>query len=555
MTDMRPERPEGINGMDDYRNTEPLSPEELRQRRQRREALRKKRKRQRILRILVTVTLALLVLAGAGVLLYFTVIRKPGKKETLPVIVTTKEGETEETSSGDADPSGESASEQTEGSETEAPSGEYAALLAAAKRMALMYDFDGAVQYIGEQVPDYENHAELQNFVSECMAEKALLVRWADNTQITHVFFHSLIADKEVAFGSSKCDEYNEYMTTIPEFNRILETLYAKGYVLVHLSDIAEITAKEDGSQQMTMKGIYLPEGKTPFVLSVDDLSYYDYMDETGGFADRLVIDENGRVVCEIDQADGTKVRGDYDVVPILDAFVEEHPDFSYHGAKGTVALTGYNGILGYRTSDVTYGPGNETYPQAHTYDNPNIEADKAAAKAVAEAMKAAGWKFASHTWGHANMSKLVDQSTGAILDQTVFERQMQWWDDEVRPLIGDTDIIIFAFGADIGSWRGYTDDNAAFTYLKNKGFNYFCNVDSSQHTWVQVSGTVGGTGYFRQGRRNLDGQLMLKSLIYPEKEILSDLFDVKEIFDRDRPVPIPGVVIPEGYDFSKLFD
>mgnify|MGYP000718429092 FL=1 len=34
-------------------------------------------------------------------------------------------------------------------------------------------------------------------------------------------------------------------------------------------------------------------------------------------------------------------------MVPLIDRFVEEHPDFSYRGAKGIVALTGYNGILG----------------------------------------------------------------------------------------------------------------------------------------------------------------------------------------------------------------
>ena len=31
-------------------------------------------------------------------------------------------------------------------------------------------------------------------------------------------------------------------------------------------------------------------------------------------------------------------------MVPLIDRFVEEHPDFSYRGAKGIVALTGYDG-------------------------------------------------------------------------------------------------------------------------------------------------------------------------------------------------------------------
>ena len=45
---------------------------------------------------------------------------------------------------------------------------------------------------------------------------------------------------------------------------------------------------------------------------------------------------------------DGRVSVGDYDMVPLIDRFVEKHPDFSYRGAKGIVALTGYNGILGY---------------------------------------------------------------------------------------------------------------------------------------------------------------------------------------------------------------
>ena len=54
---------------------------------------------------------------------------------------------------------------------------------------------------------------------------------------------------------------------------------------------------------------------------------------------------------------------GKYDLVPILDRFVEEHPDFSYRGAKAILALTGYNGVLGYRT-DETYDPASPNYDQ-----------------------------------------------------------------------------------------------------------------------------------------------------------------------------------------------
>ena len=214
---------------------------------------------------------------------------------------------------------------------------------------------------------------------------------------------------------------------------------------------------------------------------------------------------------------------GDYDVVPLIDRFVEAHPDFSYHGAKGIVALTGYNGILGYRT-DISY----QTRPDDLNDDKKawldahpvfNLDTERAGAKAVADAMKAEGWIFASHTWGHKNMSSVS-------MERLVTDTQN--FKENVDPLIGGTDIIIFAFGADINDGGDYTGDEK-FEYLKSQGYNYYCNVDSSRY-FVQIR-----DGYFRMGRRNVDGYRM-----YYNPEMLSDLFDASAVFDPSRPTPVP---------------
>ena len=78
--------------------------------------------------------------------------------------------------------------------------------------------------------------------------------------------------------------------------------------------------------------------------------------------------------------------------------------------------------------------------------------------------------------------------------------------------------------------------ENKRFAYLHGKGFRYFCNVDSRQY-WVQI-----GEDHMRQGRRNLDGYRMYYDLpeSNPTKTYLDDLFDVEEVFDRSRPVPVP---------------
>ena len=205
-----------------------------------------------------------------------------------------------------------------------------------------------------------------------------------------------------------------------------------------------------------------------------------------------------------------------------IDRFVEENPDFSYRGAKGIVALTGYNGILGYRT-DESY----ETRPAdldenkvqwLDAHPDFSLEKEREGAKKVADAMKAEGWEFASHTWGHQNVGQISLEK---------LQEDTEKFKKNVDPLIGGTDIIIFAFGTDITTEPEYSGDK--FEYLKGQGYNYFCNVDSSQY-YVQIRDR-----YFRQGRRNLDGYRM-----YYNPELLEDLFNAKDVFDPARPTPVP---------------
>lgn len=68
--------------------------------------------------------------------------------------------------------------------------------------------------------------------------------------------------------------------------------------------------------------------------------------------------------------------------------------------------------------------------------------------------------------------------------------------------------------------------------YLKEMGFDYFCNVDANRY-FVQL-----GDNYLRQGRRNLDGIRMWQA-ISGQKDWLSDLFDAGAVFDPERPTPV----------------
>lgn len=385
-------------------------------------------------------------------------------------------------------------------------------LLKEAETLALGYDYDGAIALLSSS--GYTNEISVQEAIALYEETKSALVR-VDPTEITHVFFHSLIMDTAKAFdGDSDEDGYNQVMTTKHEFLEILNQMYDRGYVLVKMHDIAYEKTEADGSTSFVTGNIMLPPGKKAFVMSQDDVCYYEYMDGDG-FASRIIIGDDGKPTCEMKMEDGSVSVGSYDLVPILEDFIAEHPDFSYKGARAVLAFTGYQGILGYRTD-----------PEYKDI-NPNYEQDCETARQVAQCLRDNGWELASHSWGHINMRDRDLESVKTDADK---------WESRVESLIGETDIILYPFGADIGDWRLYNTENEKFNYLYHLGFRYFCNVDSSPH-WVQISDT-----FVRQGRRNLDGYRMYYDLpeTKPEKTYLDDLFDVTTVFDANRPTPVP---------------
>ncbi len=392
------------------------------------------------------------------------------------------------------------------------------ALYKQAKHYAQQYDYDKAIELL-KSSPTYETSTKFKKAARRYKKKKDSCVSWPLD-QVTHVFYHTLIKDTSKAFdGDYKSGDYDQVMTTIDEFNQITQSMYDRGFVMVSIYDMA--TADENGN--MNAGEILLPPGKVPFVLSQDDVCYYHYMDGDG-FATKLVVDEEGKIRNEYVEDDGSISVGDYDMVPLIDRFVEEHPDFSYRGAKGIIALTGYNGILGYRT-DSSY----ETRPADLDADKVkwldehpdfDLNTEREGAAKVAQAMKDEGWLFASHTWGHQNVSQVSLER---------LQTDTQKFKENVDPLIGGTDIIIFAFGADLTGAEDYSGEK--FEYLKSQGYNYYCNVDSSQY-FVQIR-----SNYFRQGRRNLDGYRM-----YYNPELLTDLFDAQSVFDSSRPVPVPAM-------------
>ncbi len=366
-------------------------------------------------------------------------------------------------------------------------------VLQEAAELAKSYDYEAALALLQEVPEEYAQDEEVLSAIAACTDGLDSFVPY--DQPVRHIFFHSLIVDTSLAFDGDYMENgYNYWMTTVDEFRAILDELYANQYILIDIHDLAEEQVDEEGNVTLTAAQPLVPEGKIPLVLSVDDVSYYDYM-ENDGFAKRLVLDENSDVKNLYIDQDGTEHIGDYDVMPILDAFVKEHPDFSLRGAKGIIAATGYEGTLGYRINDM---------------ESPTLEADREAVRTIADRLKETGWLFASHGYGHKHTADISQNSLAADTER---------WQEEIAAYVGDTDLYIYPYGEEI-DYPG-----PKLSYLQSMGFRYFCGVWASK-PFVSVK-----DGYVRQTRCNLDGYTMIS-----RPQSVADLIDASRIVDPARP-------------------
>ena len=311
---------------------------------------------------------------------------------------------------------------------------------------------------------------------------------------VEHIFFHPLIYDAELAFGGWKAEGLDDWMVTVSEYNKILQSLYEKGFILVHLTDVYEERI-EDGMPRMVRKELLLPEGKKPIVISFDDVNYYDYMREFG-FVYKLILGDDGEIWDFSIEKDGTeRITQERDIITILDAFVKENPDFSWRGAKGCIGLTGFDGILGYQTQE----------------ESENRQAEIEAVRPIVARLKESGWMFASHSFGHPDFVKI---------SQARLVHDATRWHDEVESIIGPTPVLLYPYGADCQK------DPDKMKTLFDHGFRIFCAVGID--SYVRISET--DSAVFMD-RRHPDGT----TLRWRRSGYL-DLYDAKEVFDPARP-------------------
>jgi len=309
--------------------------------------------------------------------------------------------------------------------------------------------------------------------------------------EITHFFTHCLIAYPNLAFDEKNPykDTYDKDCITINEFNSILDELYANDYVLI---DIENTYSQETGS----INKLRLPKNKKPLIFSFDDV-VYDQKKIHTGLVDKLVLDDKNEIATYTsNNPDEEQIIYDNEFLTILENFIKQHPDFSFLNAKGIICLTGFTGILGYRT-------------QSKSGDR-NTQISKVTK--LINRLKELNWKFACHSYGHYHMEKMT-------LDD--FKKDTDDWLNEVATLIGDTTIYAYPYG----EWD--KNENAKQNYLKEKGFNLFFGVGINNY-FNKIHGNL------VMDRKPLDGYSLRK-----RQNEYKKYFDCEKIYDHEnRAIP-----------------
>ena len=359
-------------------------------------------------------------------------------------------------------------------------------LLTQADALAAGFDYEGAIAVLDTFEGDMNQYPTLSARRTEYLLAQSQLVAWDDPSDVLSLSFQMLIADLRMAQKHhSHSESINRNFITTGEFSQIIQELYDNGYILVTPNDFVERSTSADGQTVYSAKTLYLPAGRKPLMLTETNANYNLYLVDGdgdrkadqygGGFASKMMLDANGDITCEMVNSNGQTVTGDFDMVPILDAFVEENPDFSYRGSKAVIALTGYNGLFGHRTD-----AGSIDYFGQAVYDDAVEQAKRVAARLQETGYVLACYTYDNIPYGEANISEI--------------ENDLNRWDNEVVPILGEIDVFVYAQGSDIASGKTYSGDK--YLTLKEHGFNYFIGFCQENDGWFHAD-----DDYARQGR------------------------------------------------------
>lgn len=335
------------------------------------------------------------------------------------------------------------------------------AIVEEADQFAAACEFDKAIAHLDTYSGNPEESDIIKQAKDRYVYAQETMVPVEDITQIKFLSFGTLQPDTSL-FNGEFGEGYRYTYITGNEFTRILQELYEAGFMLVDFYDIFTTTQAEDGSTLILQNELLMPEDKKPIVLI-------------------------GKVPGNLSPDDPLSTEGT-DFVPLLEAFIQSNPGFSYKGARAILATTGSNGMFGQPLTETA-----------------NITK-------IAQALIERGYVLASNTY--------ADLSYGNSKLETL-KNDLASWNVTATPLLGKTELMVYSRGSDIDDGKDEYS-GAKYEALYEAGFRYFFGVCYSSTPWMNITDNT-----IRIGTITVNGENLLRKSTFFE-----GLFDVTKVIE-----------------------
>jgi hypothetical protein len=128
--------------------------------------------------------------------------------------------------------------------------------------------------------------------------------------------------------------------------------------------------------------------------------------------------------------------------------------------------------------------------------------------------LKKSGYELACYTY---------ENKPYGIYALSEIQADMSRWNDEVVPILGQLDIMVFAQNSDINNGILYSGEK--YDYLKSLGFNYFLGFCTNGDSFTFVADE-----YVRQGRVLVTGEHLIH-----KPDWFNGIFDTNDLLDEAR--------------------
>lgn len=308
--------------------------------------------------------------------------------------------------------------------------------------------------------------------------------------EIEHLVVSGIISYPSVFSNAKNSTILEEENITSNEFSKILKSLYKNDYILVKPSECFEIK-----NNIIERKSLFIPKGKKPLILSIDNISYGKV-----GQVNKLILNEDGKVFSYTSKRSiNERIHNDKEFITILEEFIDEHKDFSHNNAKGLILVSGNKGMFGYKTQK--------------TNANSKYQVKKCAE--IISTLKNNGWEFCAKNY---NENKLNSNNMD-------FASGINKWNNNVKTIIGNTIFYSFSENYELVEDLGYKSN-----LLINCGFKVFLNENFETKTYTDQK----FSNALIMNVKKINGVALRKH----RNEFLN-MFDSEIIYDRlNRKIP-----------------